>query len=314
MKKKKIDFEVDILEFIFFILNRRYQIILVTLIGTFIFVTISLTFFKSELRKQDKIIVRSPSFKIYSDYDFLAIYKHNDLKLVKFHQSLLDDKITTLHFLEDFINDLTKNKEYKKFLFDKNLDPKTYRPEVFITAGKTKYIEKHSFIIDYPIYFNGKKFLIDYYNYVKLETSKEMESIIRHYIEKTIYDLNFEFDVLDETIKKYLKKDDSPKIEKLYYNEYYNALYSITKVEQKIKLAMELLDEINNEKFNYDSFISSINLKNDIQIIEENKINKRIFLLKMIAFGLILSVLIYIFYMLIVYLIQIQNYKSNLFK
>ena len=161
MKKKKIDFEVDILEFIFFILNRRYQVILVTLIGTFIFVTISLTFFKSELRKQDKIIVRSPSFKIYSDYDFLAIYKHNDLKLEKFHQSLLDDKITTLHFFEDFINDLTKNKEYKKFLFDKNLDPKTYRPEVFITAGKNKYIEEHSYIIDYPINFNGKKFLID---------------------------------------------------------------------------------------------------------------------------------------------------------
>ena len=211
MKKKKIDLEVDILEFISFILNRRYQIILVTLIGTFIFVTLSLTLFKSELRKQDKIIVKSPSFKLYDDYNSLAIYKHNDLKLEDFHQTLLHDKITTTYYFEDFINNLNKNKEYKKFLFDKNLDPKTYRPEVFITAGKTKYLLKTSYTIDYPMVFDGKNFLIDYYNYLKLETSKEMESIIRHYLEKRVNDLNFEFDVIDETIKKYLKKNDTSK-------------------------------------------------------------------------------------------------------
>lgn len=314
MKKKKIDLEVDILEFISFILNRRYQIILVTLIGTFIFVTLSLTLFKSELRKQDKIIVKSPSFKLYDDYNSLAIYKHNDLKLEDFHQTLLHDKITTTYYFEDFINNLNKNKEYKKFLFDKNLDPKTYRPEVFITAGKTKYLLKTSYTIDYPMVFDGKNFLIDYYNYLKLETSKEMESIIRHYLEKRVNDLNFEFDVIDETIKKYLKKNDTSKTEKLYDTQYYNALYSITKLKKKIKLAKEFLDEINDEKFNYDTFISSINLKNNTQIIKENKMNKRIFLLKMIAFGLILSVLICIFYMLIVYLVKIQNFKSNLFK
>jgi hypothetical protein len=328
MTKKLNPFEIDIFDFF----KCAYRNIKIIFILCFFGGVAGLVFnqYKTTQLQTSYITLQmsAPSSEILTKYHLLLYKETNSPKYKETNSHKFENLLNEIFInnvvsgfeINRFIEILKDKKTYKDFLLDKSLDEKTYIPNIktYIKidseSGITNILNINKvtpnfFIyIKFPINFDGPRFLMEFINFVKLDAVKKLKNRIdleNMYYAEELEESNKNINLFFES-NNFLKSNNiniEPTLNNLQLKYIENK-----NIIEKLKKYKEIL---NSSSFVFDALgfvkIMEIEPYNSITKKSEN-------LTTDIFFGFLLGLIISSIYIFMMYLIEIQNKMSKIFK
>jgi LPS O-antigen subunit length determinant protein (WzzB/FepE family) len=309
MSKKLNSFEIDIFYF-FKSIYRNIKIIFI--LGLFGGLSVLIyNLFRHDSLQKSFIIIDDPAATFMKYNNSFGVKELYDADLSLYFRDTFFLDLVQKKNIDKFIQILKDKNTFKVFLLDKSLDEKTYIPNIKIKIDKysdnlinrslltDNAASKVVFFIEFPSRFNGHKFLIEYINFVKLNS-----------LEKTRHLSDFKFQLKIELLE----------LENKILNAQLNNQNDIA-LMTKFNLEMQIDKlKIIKENFKISSFDFNILELEDKNIITKVKYedsyikNKSKKLIIDIFLGFLTGIAFSLCYVFFRYIIKNQHKSSKIFK
>jgi hypothetical protein len=244
----------------------------------------------------------------------LAVEVLNDINLSEKFQDTFFLDLVEKDNISKFIQILKDKNTFKVFLLDKSLDEKTYIPNIKISVAEysdnlitksllsNKVDPKVIFFMEFSSLFDGHKFLIEYINFVKLNSLEKVTHLYYSKLKLKIEMLELEYEALNAQLKN-LNSDTFTRLTMIdsYYSQLKFKFFLVKKEIDRFKLV--------KENFKFSSF--DFNILNSDYINIKNKNQK---LIIDIFLGFLIGLVFSICYLFFGYMIKNQGKSSKIFK